>query len=354
MAEDIKEIRRSLDSEDIKEILGKYDVEPVAENNSMILYPTVCHNISGGSHKLYYYKKDHIFKCYTECNEVFDIFQLIIKMHDLRDEEISLRKALSIVGVETDTNLRDEEYYSIVKQLDYLHQLNNEEEELEEELKFYSRDVMSKFIFDLESLKPWISEGISPSTLSKYNIKYDTTRNAIVIPYYTPEKELVGVRGRFLDPDAKAKYMPMKFKNEYLSHPTSKVLYGLDVNQDTIEQKQSVILFEGEKSVLKMDTIYGKENIALAVSGKVISNYHVKMLLGLGVKDIVLAFDRDYLSINELKEKLKEYKEAINGMEHFFNITIIVDEDFLLPYKESPIDKGKEVFEKLLEKRIYI
>ena len=48
-------------------------------------------------------------------------------------------------------------------------------------------------------LKPWLDEGISKETLLKYRIKYDSTINAIIIPNFDHDGELIGIRGRFLE-----------------------------------------------------------------------------------------------------------------------------------------------------------
>lgn len=133
-----------------------------------------------------------------------------------------------------------------------LSSLTGERDEIETaDIIVYSKAILDKYVFEIDYLKPWINEGIAPTTLTKYNIKYDMIENAIVVPYYTIEKDLVGVRGRFLSEDARAKYMPMKHEGSYLSHPTSRVLYGLDVNKEAIEETKTVILFEGEKALWK-------------------------------------------------------------------------------------------------------
>jgi hypothetical protein len=356
MSKSIKEYRNQIQAEDVKEILKKYDVEPVSENASMIIYPTVCHNLdhNHASHKLYYYKKDNIFKCYTECDEVFDLFQLIIKMDNLRGKQTSLREALGKAGIDTVQPIDENEYYSVRKQLSYLHSMNDKEELEIVDMTVYSKAILDKYVFDLEYLRPWIQEGIGPTTLTKYGIKFDMTESAIVIPYFNLEKDLVGIRGRFLAEGARAKYMPMKHDGNYLSHPTSQILYGLNVNKEAISRIGTVVLFEGEKSVMKMDTIYGADNISVAVSGKNISKTHIQMLVELGVKEVIIAFDREYDSINELNKKLEEYRRITKQMKHFFNISIMIDKEFTLPFKESPIDRGKDVFEKLLATRVFI
>lgn len=357
MSKSIKEYRNELNADDIRDFLeNHYDVSPVRENDVMIVYPTVCHNLdpADASPKLYYYKKDNIFKCYTECDQVFDIFQLIENMEYLRGRKISVKDAIEMIGVNPSEGISDTEHFSIKKQLDYLYEMNNIVGQEEIELTTYSKKILDRYIYDLEYLKPWINEGISPETLRKYKIKFDTIMNAIIIPYFTDEKKLVGIRGRFLSPDAKAKYMPIKYGDKYLAHPTSKILYGLDVNKKAIQKKKIVILFEGEKSVMKMDTLYGDENVSLAVSGQTISKDHIQLLLKYGVKDVIIAFDRDYKSYNELEEKIQDYKNKFGYIRNFFNVSIIADIDFLLEHKDSPIDDGEETFNILMKERLYM
>lgn len=354
MSKSIREYRDMLGAEDIKRILMKFDVEPVRENEMLLIYPTVCHNLEGGSPKLYYYKKNNMFKCYTGDHDLFDIFQLIIDMHNLRGEEISLRQALAFCGIETNEAIEETKYYGIKHQLDYLYKVGDEVKSDPVELVEYPISVLNRYVFDTSGMKSWIDENISIETLGKYQIKFDPISNAIVIPYFTDKGKLVGLRGRFLSPDAHAKYMPMKYGDKYLAHPTSKILYGLSVNSDAIKRHKTVVIFEGEKSVMKMDTIFGNENMSVAVSGRAISKDHVNLLLDLGVSNIILAFDRDYVSHNEIKEELEGLTKVLTYAKNFFNISIIIDYDFLLEHKNSPIDQGIDIFNTLMEKRIYL
>jgi 5S rRNA maturation endonuclease (ribonuclease M5) len=356
MAKSIRDYREMLSPEDIKRILKDNGVDEVRENSSMIVYPTVCHNVAHdhSSHKLYYYKKNNMFKCYTECNAVFDIFELLIKMKRVEGQDISLRKAIQLCGLDGNESIDENEYYGVREQLDYLYEINNNPEDEPTVLKILSKDIMNRYIFDLSYLTPWISEGITPETLVKYGIKFDTISNAIVMPYYTDTKDLVGVRGRFLSPDAKAKYMPMKYNGEYLAHPTSKTLYGLDINKAAIQRLQSIILFEGEKSVMKMDSMYGENNISVAVSGRNLSKDHISLLVKYGVQNIILAFDRDYKSHKEIEKEINEYTEIFKHAKNFFNISIVIDYDFVLEHKNAPVDQGRPVFEELMSKRVFL
>jgi 5S rRNA maturation endonuclease (ribonuclease M5) len=295
-----------------------------------------------------------MFKCYTGDHDLFDIFQLIIDMHNLRGKEISLRQALAFCGLETSEAIEENKYYGVKKQLDYLYKVGDKHAEEPTELEEYPAGILNRYIFDLDNLKPWINEGIGAETLRKYDIKFDPIANAIIIPYFTPDFKLVGVRGRFLSPESYAKYMPMKYGDKFLVHPISKILYGLNINKEAIKEHQTVIIFEGEKSVMKMDTLLGKDNISVAVSGRTLSKEHVKLLLDNNVKNIILAFDRDYQSHNEIKEEIEDFNRKLSYAKNFFNISLIIDYDFVLSHKNSPIDQGKQIFDDLMAKRVFI
>ena len=73
---DKNEIRGKLEIDDIFNLLQEGGGDP--EYTSFgILSATICHNAPGeGSKKLYYYDNTKLFKCFTSCNETFDIFQL--------------------------------------------------------------------------------------------------------------------------------------------------------------------------------------------------------------------------------------------------------------------------------------
>ena len=69
------------------------------------------------------------------------------------------------------------------------------------------------------------------------------------------------------------------------------------------------------------------------------------------VSNVILAYDSDYEDYTQLREVEKKYKEKAKILSPFFNVSILMDYDFELPYKSSPIDKGKDIFEKILKNR---
>ena len=53
----------------------------------------------------------------------------------------------------------------------------------------------------------------------------------------------------------------------------------------------------------------------------------------------------------QLREIEKKYEEKAKILAPYFNVSVLMDDDFSLPYKSSPIDCGKEIFEKILKNR---
>ena len=346
-----KELREKLTPEDIKRILAPYDARPVVENEKYIIFPTVCHNITGGSNKLYYYCGSHLFKCYTQCEGAFDIFELLQKIHKLRGNDLSLFSAIALCGLRP-SNFFTQTETSVDKDIEYLYNLLRTKKP-EIKLPVLDKNVLNRFVFDMKALKIWQQEGISYSTMWKYKISYDPINNCIIIPNFDVDNNLISVRGRYFEGDAK--YKPIVFGDKVLSHPSAMNLYGLNVSKAAIENSKKVVVFEGEKSVLKMDSIYDDNNYSVATLGKNISNQQIQLLKRWGVREIILAYDADYRTYEEMAIKRNEYKRLAAPLKTYFNVSLLIDMDLnLLGYKDSPIDKGQEVFEKLYKSRLYI
>jgi len=349
----IREMRESIDAEKIKMILQHFDVDVHYENNQYMVFPTVCHNLDPeeASKKLFFYKNTSLFKCYTECNAFFDIFELIQKMFKLRGEPKTLAEVFKMTGF-TSEEFQSYREQTVEDTTRYFEKIMKEEDKTEnDELVPLRPSVLRMYSQDKGLLKIWEDEGIGIQTLLKYEIKFDIQQDAIVIPHFDEKGNIVGVRGRFLRPDAYAKYRPLNQFGNLLSHPVSKTLYGLHQNLEEIKNKGIVVIFEAEKSVLKMDTIYGESSVGVAVCGKNISETHIELLLDAGVHTVVIAFDSDYLNYEEALEKEKEYVKIGQKLTKYFNVSIIMDYNLLVDYKDSPIDKGQDIFKKLMRER---
>lgn len=349
--EQFAQLKESFSVSDIKQILSHYNIVPVRELTNYIIFPTCCHNLYGGSPKLYYYTSSHSFHCYTECSTSFDIFALIQKLEYLRGNNINSYDALSLC-----CDILNKKVDNFSEQVD----LNIPVLEPLPRIilqKEYNINIDSRFIFDKTALSVWEQEGISYETMEKYGIRYDPVDNCIIIPVYDEESRLVGVRGRYLNEDSDIKYRPIKYNKKFLTFESSAVLYGLDKNKEKIKECGKVILFEGEKSVMKMDSIYGEKNISLSTFGQNICMQHILLLMKYGVNEIILAYDSDFEPNASWDTKCalsKKYIKIADNLKKYFRVSIIMDWHKLLGYKDSPIDKGKEVFEALYEQRRYI
>lgn len=100
---------------------------------------------------------------------------------------------------------------------------------------------------------------------------------------------------------------------------------------------------------------YGHDNdISVACCGSNISSYHIDMLRALGVNEIIVAFDRQFVEISD--DEFKRLKAKLIHIHQKYSknvrISAIFDKNMILPYKASPIDQGPEIFERLLKERI--
>lgn len=351
-----RDLREQLTDEAIKNILAQFNVEPVMEDEASITFPTCCHNLEGGSPKLVYYKNTKLFHCYTECAASFDIFNLLQKMYRLRGQEITLKQAVEVCDLDSSEIKHEDPQLGSSDDIRYMQELNNVYIPNVDAIEFktYDRKVLRQYAFDYTGLMPWIEEGMGIETLQKFNIRYDYLNNAIIIPNFDYDGQLIGIRARYFRPEdiKKGKYRPVYYNGTLYNHPTGRTFYGIFENHKNIERKKTVVIFEGEKSVLLYGTIYGNEqNIALATLGQNITKDHIQYLLKMGVRNVILAYDTDYEDYSQLQEVDKKYLAKAKILEPYFNVSYLMDYDFDLAYKSSPIDGGKEIFEKLLKNR---
>ena len=351
-----KDLREELTDESIKDILAQFNVEPVEENEDRIIFPTCCHNLEGGSPKLFYYKNTKLFHCYTECAASFDIFTLLQKMYALRGQEITLKQAVEICNLDSSVLRPEDRGYNCIDDIRYMQELNNIYIPDVDNLNFkvYDKEVLKKYPFSYMGLMPWVEEGIGVHALQRFSIGYDKYNQAIIIPNFDYNGDLIGIRARFFKPEdiAKGKYRPLYANGQLYNHPTGRTFYGIYENHKAIERKRTAVIFEGEKSVLLFETIYGADNnVALATLGQNITKDHIQYLLKMKVSHVILAYDTDYEDYNQLKEVEKKYKEKAKILSPYFNVSYLMDDDFLLPYKSSPIDGGRDTFEHLLATR---
>lgn len=351
------EIKANLSMDQIESLLEYLGGEPRV-NNEIIISKTICH--CGQSHKLYYYNSSHLFHCYTECGDSFDVFGLIQKIND----DCSLPKAVSYItsffGISSVLEDFSDSQKSIqdwdkLKEYDKLQSIT---EQKKIELKEYDKTILRRLPHP--EIKIWEKEGISQEVMNKRGICYNPVNESIVIPHYDMNNKLIGIRERTLikENEVYGKYKPAYINGKMYNHPLSFALYNLNNSKKNIALYKKAFIFESEKSTMQYASMFGEENdISVAVCGSNLLEYQVQLLLGLGVQEICIGFDKQFKEIGdeEFQKWTKKLMEIHKKYSPFVNISFLFDKQGdLLDYKDSPTDKGKETFLKLYERRIYL
>lgn len=372
-AEDIKKI---LTIDDYKKVLASLGATIKSEDSKQIIYSSICHHKNAENHKkkLYFYKKTKSFFCYS-CTSAYDLFALVQKRKELLGESCFFPNAIKYIcdtcgiacgDIKDTTNVNNKcDWQSAINK--YNRYSSNHRE----------NTIYDKSILDNLSNKyyqGWINENISIKTQEKFGIKFYDYKQQICIPIYDDEANFVGVHCRNLNPEAIEngyKYMPFMdlAGNEY-SFNISNILYGLNMNKENIRYTKTAVIFEAPKSVLMYESISDVNN-SVALFGMNIQKIKKDLLLKYGCEHYIIALDRQYRKqykdgnyCNEfgdtVKARTEEYDKylkiiykIVRILQPYGKVEIILDtdEDRLLDYKDAPVDKGQEIWEKLYNNR---
>jgi len=348
----IQLLKNKIQDEDIKNILEEYGASVISENENVIIFPTICHNLNPAeaSPKLYYYKNSKMFYCFTECSKSFDIIELIITIEKLHGHNYSFFDAVEYLK---DKIHFQDSFYELNQNIIY-ESLSSYYKKRNNNIKieYYDNNILN--FFNEYLTYEWAKEGITIQNIRKFNIKYYPTENEIIIPHYDINKKLVGIRIRALNDDdiIKGKYRPLKLENKLYAHPLSQFCYGLWINKENISKTKQAIIFEGEKSVIKSEQL--EYNNTVACCGSNISKIQIMQLINCGAKEIIIAFDKEYENSRDKKNEQyynKLYSLA-NRYKLYCNMSFIFDFENILKQKDSPIDRGIDKFNYLLDRRI--
>lgn len=340
------DVKNMLGENDIISLLEDLGAEPRIQGNSIVC-KTVCH--CGSKHKLIYFNDSKSFKCFTDNCGVMDIFGLVSRVINLDFFEsfkyVCIKFGISYQGSYQDDDRVDNSFKERFKRKEEIH------------LKTLPTNVLNTY-YDLYH-KIWVDDGISVRSMKKFEIKFSIADNQIIIPHYDIEGNLIGVRSRNLHQhlvDEGRKYMPVYWKKQILKHPTGSSLFGLNLTKKHIEKYRTVILFESEKSVLQLDTMWPEMSIGVCISGSSLTEHQIRILRNLEVENVIIALDKEFEEVGS--QQYLFYQEKINrtfiDKLQGFNISVIWDTEGLLSLKDSPTDHGLEIFNTLFKKRILV
>lgn len=357
------DIKENLEMEDIFELLIDWGGEPYYQGTDIIVSRTICHNHpnNDASHKLYYYKANKMFHCYTGCQDpAFDIFELVrkvmsIQYHQDYDLNMAVRWIANRFGIIGESVKENE-----LEDWEVIERYNIDCQQVEKVvLKEYDSTILDRFNYKVR-LTPWLKEGISQESLNRAKIGFYAGGDQITIPHYDSNNRLIGIRGRTLckeEAERFGKYRPLKIRDILYSHPLGVNLYNLNNSKDNIRLFSKAIVFEGEKSCLQYATMFGIDNdISVATCGSNLSAQQVNLLKEAGAKEIIIAFDRQFKDHNseEFNLWVKKLKKINEKFKNDILISFIFDKNDLLNYKSSPTDEGKEKFLQLYKNKIII
>lgn len=193
--------------------------------------------------------------------------------------------------------------------------------------------------------KEWLDEGIAPEIIKRFDIRIDDAANRICYLQYDNNDNIIGVKGRtrYLA----YKEMGIRKYTSYKKIGAVDFLQGMHENKSNILASNEIIIFEGIKSVLKVAS-WGFNN-AVSAETSALNKYQINILIGLGVRNVVVGFDSDV--------PYKKVVSELTKLKKFVNVYVMYDFNNLLggaEAKASPPDAGREVFEKLYNSRIKI
>mgnify|MGYP004626633933 CR=1 FL=1 len=154
--------------------------------------------------------------------------------------------------------------------------------------------------FGCAACKLFMEDGISPKTQEEFHIGYDIWTDRIVIPWISETGKLVGAMGRInrdlTGIETNYKYLPI------LNFEKGKVLYGFYQNYKNILNKNTVIICESEKSVLKGRDM-GLNNV-VALGGNSIKQKQARLIKST-FANVIVALDEG-ITLEHCKKEAKK------------------------------------------------
>lgn len=375
--EEKNKIKNSLSIDQVFNFVADLGGEPMMYGGYFVAQ-TICHNPPGeGSHKLFYYENTRLFKCFTECEGgAFDIFDLTTRVKQVIGEKRPLQDnngeiiyrdwtlydsiwfVAHYFGIPLE-NHREEGFSGLYMSLpDWDILKRYEDEEISEqriEMNIYDNTIIQNY--PRPHIEPWENEGIIYEVEQECGIAYDPCTLGVIIPHYDMFGRLIGIRERTLVKELEdyGKYRPAILQGKMFNHPLGFNLYNLNNSKENIAATRKAIVYESEKSCLLHRSYFGKEgDVSVATCGSSFTMAQFKLLQGLGVEEIIIAFDRQWQQAGdeEFQRWTKKLESINDKYKKYVLISFIFDKNNLLGYKDSPIDQGSEKFIKLFKERI--
>ena len=352
-----------LSTEDIERLFvdGLMAPPPSMDSKGNLLFSTeICHG-GDSPNKLVYRVDVRNFYCWTHCHSI-DLFEIVRRRKGYETFKEAFDYVVSFFGL-TDDEKEESKPKRFTDDWDLFQRIEDFKEDKSADEEYRERHIPESVLSMFSppcAPEEWIENGISPEVMVTYGIRVDAANRKIIIPHRNADGVLIGIRGRAYDPfEAQyAKYAPISVEGRLYNFPTGKYLFGLWQNKETIKKMRKVLICEGEKSVLQSASFYGVDNsYCVATCGSTITDDQIKLLIDLGVEEVILGYDRDFMGKkgddDVVKYEQKLYR-ILQPLLPYFNVYVIFDYEHCTGYKDSPTDCGKRIFEDLWKKKIYV
>lgn len=347
MAFSLQKAKERVTTQDVFEILEYFGADPEERSGDVLVSRTVSHG--GESKKLFYYGNTQLFVDYTNGGDKFDVFELVSRLTDT-----SLSDAIWFVVsfLHMDGDLSGDAVGDDWRTFERYDELSNVNTYGHINLPSYDKCLLDNY--PKVTVSQWEREHIPADVQDEFDVRFNPVDCSILIPHYDVTGDMVGVRKRALVEDdmRSGKYRPATILGKMRNHPLAFNLYGIDKAAPAIRESGLAVVAEGEKSVMQSHA-YGIP-YTVACCGSSISMHQVMMLLECGAREMAVAFDSDYDSVED--DEARAIADRLLAISHkaspYLRVTFIWDKDGLLGYKDSPFDKGEEVFKELWAKRL--
>lgn len=276
--------------------------------------------------------RENLFYCFS-CGRGGGIIQYLIKYEGLSIDE-AVQKVCRLAKI-------DPEKLCTSETVRFLRKMKRGTSQ--KEIKHPVLDEAEYLKYADEVPAEWLQEGISAATMKEFEVRVDKRANRIVYPVRNRAGELINIKGRTRFPNYKEMHL-QKYIN-YKMVGTMDYFQGLHLTEPFIHEKHEAIVFESVKSVMKCWDCGIKNTISAEKHD--LTPEQIRLLISLRA-DVVLAYDSDVCYQNA------KVAEDIRRLARFTNVYIIEDPEGVLGGKEgknSPIDLGGDIFQKLYENR---
>ena len=202
----------------------------------------------------------------------------------------------------------------------------------------FDESILSDFIPSIHI--DLFREGIIAKTIKKFGIGYSYRWKRTIFPIrYWADGSLMGYNAR----TSVENYEEFNIKKYYLTPGLKKEinLYGLWENYSSIKEANYITVFEAEKSVLKRDS--RMDSTCVALEGHFLSDEQVRIILGTGVQEIVIAMDKDV--------RIEEVWSMCEKFYRIRKVSFIYDKWGILGKKDSPADASNKLYNFLFKYR---